>query len=90
MKKYIIIIFITILIIILLIFYLIPRKITYYKCSEKPNNPLLSGIFQNHKINLKKIGFDLYLPCGYNTIESQMAENIFYGNTFASLNQPIN
>jgi hypothetical protein len=79
MKKYIIIVLITILIIILLIFYLIPRKITYYKCSEKPNTPLLSGIFQNHKINFQKIGFDLYMPCGYNTIESQMAENIFYG-----------
>jgi hypothetical protein len=57
----------------------IPKKITYYKCSEKPNNPLLSGIFENHKINRQKVGFDLYMPCGYNNIEREMSENIFYG-----------
>jgi hypothetical protein len=82
MKKYIIIIIIaiTIGIIIPIIFYfIIPKKITYYKCSEKPNNPLLSDIFKNHKINLKEKGFDLYMPCGYNNIEKEMSENIFYG-----------
>jgi hypothetical protein len=80
MKKYIIFIIIFILIIIPLIIYItIPKKITYYKCSEKPNNPLLSGIFENHKINHQKVGFDLYMPCGYNNIEKEMAENIFYG-----------
>jgi hypothetical protein len=57
----------------------IPKKITYYKCSERPNNPLLNGIFENHKINRQKIGFDLYMPCGYNNVEKEMAENIFYG-----------
>jgi hypothetical protein len=80
MKKYIIIIIITICIIIPIIVYkLIPKKITYYKCSERPNNPLLSGIFEKHKINLQKEGFDLYMPCGYNNVEKEMAENIFYG-----------
>jgi hypothetical protein len=80
MKKYIILIIILILIIIPIIIYMvIPKKITYYKCSEKPNNQLLSGIFKNHKINLQKVGFDLYMPCGYNNIEREMAENIFYG-----------
>jgi hypothetical protein len=80
MKKYIIIIIICILIIIPIIIYLIiPKKITYYKCSEKPNNSLLKDIFNKHKINLKKEGFDLYMPCGYNNIEREMADNIFYG-----------
>ena len=83
MKKYIIIIifiiFISILIISIICFYLIPRKITYYKCSEKPINPLLIGIFEKYKINLQKVGFDLYMPCGYNNVEREMAENIFYG-----------
>ena len=80
MKKYIIFTIILILIIISIIVYtIIPKKITYYKCSEKPNNPLLNGIFENHKINRQKVGFDLYMPCGYNNIEKEMAENIFYG-----------
>jgi hypothetical protein len=80
MKKYIIIIIIiSILVIPIICFCLIPKKITYYKCSEKPNNPLLSGIFKDNKINLQKVGFDLYMPCGYNNIEKEMAENIFYG-----------
>ena len=69
MKKYIIIIIILVIIIIPIIVYiLIPKKITYYKCSERPNNPLLTGIFENHKINLQKEGFDLYMPCGYNNV----------------------
>jgi len=82
MKKYIIIIIITILILIIIpiiVYFAIPKKITYFKCSEKPNNPLLSKIFESHKINLKEVGFDLYMPCGYNDIEEQMSENIFYG-----------
>jgi hypothetical protein len=80
MKKYIILIIIAIFIIIPIIVYMvIPKKITYYKCSERPNNPLLNGIFENHKINRQKIGFDLYMPCGYNNVEKEMAENIFYG-----------
>lgn len=80
MKKYIIIIIILIIIIITIIVYkLIPKKITYYKCSDRPNNTLLSGIFEKHKINLQKEGFDLYMPCGYNNVEKEMAENIFYG-----------
>jgi hypothetical protein len=56
-----------------------PKEITYYKCSERPNNPLLTGIFEKHKINLQKEGFDLYMPCGYNNVEKEMAENIFFG-----------
>jgi len=81
MKKYIIIIIIAICIIIIpiIVYKLIPKKITYYKCSERPNNPLLNGIFEKHKINLQKEGFDLYMPCGYNNVEKEMAENIFYG-----------
>ena len=80
MKKYIILIIIAICIIIPIIVYMvIPKKITYYKCSERPNNPLLNGIFENHKINRQKVGFDLYMPCGYNNIEKEMEENIFYG-----------
>ena len=79
MKKYIIIFIITIVIISIIVYMNIPKKITYYKCSEKPNNPLLSGIFEKHKISLQKEGFDLYMPCGYNNVETEMAENIFYG-----------
>lgn len=80
MKKYIILIVIVICIIIPIIVYkLIPKEITYYKCSERPNNPLLTGIFEKHKINLQKEGFDLYMPCGYNNVEKEMAENIFFG-----------
>ena len=81
MKKYIILIIIAICIIIIpiIVYKLIPKKITYYKCSERPNNPLLTGIFENHKISLQKEGFDLYMPCGYNNVEKEMAENIFYG-----------
>ena len=81
MKKFIIIIIISIIIIIIPIigYYIIPKKMTYYKCSDRPNNTLLSSIFEKHKINLQKEGFDLYMPCGYNNIENEMAENIFYG-----------
>ena len=79
MKRYIIFIIICIIIIPIIVYMVIPKKITYYKCSEKPNNPLLSGIFENHKINRQKVGFDLYMPCGYNNIEREMSENIFYG-----------
>jgi hypothetical protein len=78
MNKYIIIIFILIIISII-IYFSIPKKITYYKCSEKPNNTLLSSILKDHDINLQKNGFDLYMPCGYNNIENEMSENIFYG-----------
>jgi hypothetical protein len=80
MTKYIILITIAICIIIPIIVYIIiPKKITYYKCSERPNNSLLTKIFENHKISLQKTGFDLYIPCGYNNVEKEMAENIFYG-----------
>lgn len=79
MKRYIIFIIICIIIIPIIVYMVIPKKITYYKCSEKPNNPLLSGIFENYKINRQKVGFDLYMPCGYNNIEREMSENIFYG-----------
>ena len=80
MKKYIIIIIIAIAIIIpIIVYFFIPKKITYYKCSDRPNNTLLSGIFEKHKINLQQEGFDLYMPCGYNNVEKEMAENIFYG-----------
>ena len=83
MKNFIIIIIIAIIAIIAIIpifgYFIIPKKITYYKCSERPNNTLLSGIFETHKINYQKEGFDLYMPCGYNNIETEMAENIFYG-----------
>lgn len=83
MKKIIIIIAISIAIAIVIIIpiirYFLNKKITYYKCSDKPNNTLLSGIFEKNKINLQKEGFDLYMPCGYNNIENEMAENIFYG-----------
>jgi hypothetical protein len=80
MNKYIIIIIITIIIVPLIIYYiLISRKITYYKCSEKPNNSLLSSVLKNHKIDFQKEGFDFYMPCGYNNIEREMADNIFYG-----------
>ena len=78
MNKYIIIIFILIIISII-IYFSITKKITYYKCSEKPNNTLLSSILKDHDINLQKNGFDLYMPCGYNNIENEMSENIFYG-----------
>jgi hypothetical protein len=81
MKKYIIIIFIIFVIIIIPIisYFTIPKKITYYKCSERPNNPLLSNVLKSHKINLQKEGFDFYMPCGYNNIENEMSDNIFYG-----------
>jgi hypothetical protein len=62
-----------------LYFFIFVKKITYYKCSDRPNNTLLSNIFEKHKINLQKEGFDLYMPCGYNNIEKEMSENIFYG-----------
>jgi hypothetical protein len=68
-----------IIIIIILYFFIFVKKITYYKCSDRPNNTLLSNIFEKHKINLQKEGFDLYMPCGYNNIEKEMSENIFYG-----------
>ena len=62
MKKYIIIIIVLAIIIIPVIVYkIIPKKITYYKCSERPNNPLLTGIFENHKISLQKEGFDIQI-----------------------------
>jgi len=81
MNKIIIIIAIAIVIIIIPIigYFIIPKKITYYKCSERPNNPLLNSIFEKHQINLQKEGFDLYMPCGYNNVEKEMSENIFYG-----------
>lgn len=81
MKIYVIIFIIAISIIIIsVILYMInPKKITYYKCSERPNNKLLNGIFEDHKISMKKQGFDLYMPCGYNNVEKEMMENIFYG-----------
>jgi hypothetical protein len=39
----------------------------------------LTSIFEKHKISHQKEGFDLYMPCGYNNVEKEMAENIFYG-----------
>ena len=72
-------ILIIIIIIKILYSFISVKKITYYKCSSRPNSKLLHSVFENNKINRQIEGFDLYMPCGYNEIEREMSDNIFYG-----------
>jgi hypothetical protein len=46
-------------------------RITYFKCSEKPNGTIMNDIFK--KENIKKGSkYNLYLPCGYNNVENEL------------------
>jgi len=52
------------------------RKITYYKCPQKPVMNLLQDIFDQNRIKSNKEDFDLFIPCGYNFVEKELSEII--------------
>lgn len=57
----------------------IPRKqnITFYKCPHKPNSELLKTVLDENNFKNTLSEFKLYMPCGYNYVESELAkENI--------------
>ena len=50
-----------------------PQVVKYYKCKEKQNSLLISDIFKDYNINQTgKFYCNLYLPCGYNEVESEL------------------
>ena len=71
----IIIIIVLVLIIILNIIYLIydlrfrKKKVNFYKCPHKLNHQILNKILVDYNYT---DNFELYLPCGYNYIETEL------------------
>ena len=73
------IILLTLLFIILIIITFIPKRknITFYKCPHKPNSELLKTVLNENNFQTQMNEFKLYMPCGYNYVESELAnENI--------------
>jgi hypothetical protein len=48
------------------------NKIKYFKCYEKPNGIIVKDIFNKEKIERNSNEYNLYLPCGYNNVETEM------------------
>ena len=67
-------IIISIITLILIILILKQSKYTYYKCPQKDNSVLIKKIFDKFKINRKNIIYNLYIPCGYNRVETELSE----------------
>ena len=87
-KKYIIIFVIILIIIIIIIgfLFLINKKnesfmnnndnndLKYYRCEKKMLGKILKDVFDNNNISQSNTDWDIYIPCGYNDIESELKQ----------------
>jgi len=77
MKKIIFISLPIILILIIIVLIVVLKKkpkIHYYKCPEKDNSELLNKVLSSNNISKNNSNFDLYMPCGYNYVESELSK----------------
>lgn len=54
--------------------YLKFRKISYFKCSDKPNADLLQGILNKYNFIIRNGDYSFHMPCGYNFVEDELDE----------------
>lgn len=47
-------------------------KLKYYRCDEKKLGHIINDIFNNYNIIKDNNDWDIYIPCGYNMVESEL------------------
>jgi len=55
---------------------IISNDLKYYRCEKKMLGKILKNVFDNNNISQSNTDWDIYIPCGYNDIESELKQII--------------